>query len=239
MKLFAILALLTGFLRLPLTAQGDLKALASSEFLERKNAQQSLLPWIFKDPNSAKLALLDLYLTTEDPELRMRLIPMLERAFFPPTKGYVGIKMRPAFVNELGRLKGNQTTGLGIEVIQVMPKTPADRCGLRAGDIILTMNGWKIQGGLDLNSVFADRIQSNPPGEEIRLKIRRGEVEKNLTLVLSVLPTPSQRAREMRKAQLLESPSTRQVLPESLEAEMEEFRSWLQGEVEKQRNSHR
>ncbi|MGC6466950.1 MAG: PDZ domain-containing protein [Akkermansiaceae bacterium] len=239
MKRSVILLLLTSSVCLPANGEADINGLTSPDFLIREKAQKTFLPWIFENPGKAKQELLRLYLATEDPELRMRLIPALERAYFAPTKGYVGIKMRPTFLDGLGRFRGNQTTGKGIDVIQVMPGTPADKSGLRVGDVIVRMNGWEVAGGLDLNSVFADRIQSNPPGREIQLKIRRGKEEKDLVLTLGVLPAPSERAREILRAQVDEHPSVRGILPESLEEEVEEFRSWLRMEIEKDANSDR
>jgi len=231
-----LLSLLVGGGRL--RGEADFEGLASDDYRVRQGAQQTFLEWIFKDPVMARDEVLQVYLSTDDPELRMRLVPILERAYFPP-KGYVGIMMQPAFLDGFGRIPGNLPKGKGILVTRVVPGTPAELSGLRERDVIVQMDDWEVEGGMDLNSLFADRIQANPPGRKIQLKVLRGEEEMVVALQLGILPTPSQRAREMREIQKDERPVVRNLLSTNLQEEMQEFRFWLSDEIEKHGKSHR
>lgn len=219
-------------------AEVDFQGLTSKSFNIREEAQHKFTDWIFKNPTTALDEILEVYLSTGDPELRMRLVPILERAYFPP-RGYVGILMQPAFLDALGRIPGNLTKGTGILVTRVVPGTPAQLSGLQESDVIVQMDDWNVEGGLDLNSLFADRIQANPPGREIQLKVRRGGEEVLLALKLGILPTPSQRARDARMIQNNERPIVRNLLSTDLQDEIREFRFWLEDEIEKHGKSHR
>ena len=53
----------------------------------------------------------------------------------------------------------------------VVPEGPADRAGLKAGDIIFEINAIKIEGRNTLLSV----VQKYRPGDKIGLKVRRGD----------------------------------------------------------------
>jgi len=218
--------------------EADFEGLTSSDFKAREEAQNTFLDWIFLNPVVALDQVLQVYLSSDDPELRMRLLPVLERAYFPP-KGYVGIIMQPAFLDALGRIPGNLATGKGILVKSVVPGTPAELSGLRERDVIVQMDEWEVEGGVDLNNLFADRIQAHPPGKKIQLKVLRGGEEVVVALQLGILPTPSERAREAREIQKNEPPAMRSLLSTNLEEEMAEFRFWLGDEIEKHGKSHR
>ncbi|MEJ6580750.1 MAG: PDZ domain-containing protein [Akkermansiaceae bacterium] len=233
---FLILSLLTGIGSL--RGEADFEGLTSTNFKVREEAQGTFLEWIFNDPVVAREEVLQVYLSTDDPELRMRLVPVLERAYFPP-KGYVGIMMQPAFLDALGRAPGDFTKGQGILVTRVVPGTPAELSGLRERDVIVQMDEWVVEGGVDLNSLFADRIQANPPGRKIKLKVQRGEEEVEVALQLGILPTPSQRARDARELQKDERLAIRNLLPTNLQDEMAEFGFWLGDEIEKHGKTHR
>lgn len=63
----------------------------------------------------------------------------------------------------------------------IFPGSPAEKIGLRGGDIILEMNGEKITTGNPL----AKLIMKYNPGDKVTLKILRGEQEKILEVVLT------------------------------------------------------
>ncbi len=73
----------------------------------------------------------------------------------------------------------------GIIVNSVEDGTPAQKGGLREGDVIRTLNGKKIQSYAN----FRTSIATSNPGDKIRLGIIRDGEERNLTITLEELPS--------------------------------------------------
>ncbi|WP_041237633.1 HhoA/HhoB/HtrA family serine endopeptidase [Gloeothece citriformis] len=59
----------------------------------------------------------------------------------------------------------------GILVVQVLPSTPAERAGIRRGDVILKINNQRIKDGAQLQS-FVENAGIN---QDIRLTVQRGD----------------------------------------------------------------
>lgn len=232
------------FLGISLTAiptQGDedIDLLGSSDFAEREKAQITVHDRIANHPTDARDEILKFYLATTDPEQRIRLLPILERAYFPP-KGFLGILMDPTRANLLrqGRVPQDRMEK-GIRVMRVYPGTPAEESGLRQGDVIVKMNDWIVEGGADLNDLFAMRIQEHPPSVVIRLEVKRGEEAFGLDLKLGILPVPSERARVALQENANAGPFPNRAVPLTVQAELDGFRFWLSNEIEKDTKSHR
>jgi len=83
------------------------------------------------------------------------------------TRGYLGIYMEPMKTElaEYFGLKQNQ----GVSVIQVVDGSPADEAGIKAGDIILEMDGKKLKGPQQ----FKNTIAMVEPGTKVSLLIYR------------------------------------------------------------------
>jgi serine protease Do len=110
----------------------------------------------------------------------------LER--FNPLEG-LGIQMpsRP----EPARPKGSGYLGVYVEeesgaivVKDVTPDSPADRGGLKAGDVILRADGRRVQNRPDLNA----RVWQRKPGETIKIVIRRDGKEETVEVQLGKHP---------------------------------------------------
>jgi hypothetical protein len=118
-------------------------------------------------------------------------------------------------------------------ITKVFPKTPAELSGLKNDDVILKINDWEVRGGFDLTSEVAAQIQKNPPRTPIDLQVRRGKEMMSIELKLGILPTPSERLRDLPRTALgIRSSSTVEVIEQ-----MREFRSWLEGEIDKERKN--
>jgi len=78
------------------------------------------------------------------------------------TRGSIGIQFRQGLSGAVNRVYGFKN---GVLVQEVQPGGPADKAGLKAGDIITTVDGRSIKDGDDL----VNEIASRRPGSTIRL----------------------------------------------------------------------
>src|SRR5580692_9921583 len=82
------------------------------------------------------------------------------------TRGSIGIQFREGLSGAVNRVYGFKS---GVLVQQVQPGGPADKGGLKPGDIITTIDGRSIKDGEDL----VNEIASRKPGSTIRLGFLR------------------------------------------------------------------
>jgi S1-C subfamily serine protease len=76
--------------------------------------------------------------------------------------------------------KLNINNNLGVYVSSVLAEGPADNAGLRAGDIIIKVNGREI----DSKSIFDEHIEYLRPGEKAKMTIIRNGKEMEFALSL-------------------------------------------------------
>ena len=76
----------------------------------------------------------------------------------------------------------------GIVVTQVVEDSPAQKAGLKQGDVIIEMDGKKV----DKIANFRNRIALTPPGTKVSLTIVRGGKTKTLDVVIGKLETDDQ-----------------------------------------------
>lgn len=82
-----------------------------------------------------------------------------------------------------------QSDPLGIRVGQVQQRSPAERAGIKPGDVITAFNGTPVNDPNTLRNLVAE----TPPGTEVTLTIRRGQQEHELQATLGELaPRPQQ-----------------------------------------------
>ena len=96
----------------------------------------------------------------------------------------------------------NVNVTYGLLVVEVIPKSPAEKAGLRGGnrtvivndlrikvggDIIVMINGTRIRNGDDL-STYLER--NTKPGDKIQIAVIRAGRLVNVTLELEVRPPP-------------------------------------------------
>ncbi len=70
--------------------------------------------------------------------------------------------------------------GVGLRLTTIIPDSPADRAGLRAGDILQTFGGKPIVQFSDL----LDQARLHLPGEQVEIRVRRGRVPWRFKLPL-------------------------------------------------------
>jgi serine protease Do len=82
-------------------------------------------------------------------------------------------------------------TTQGARIKEVGPGSPAERAGLRRGDIILKANDLPIRSATQMRNL----IGLTPVGRQVRLLIERDRVTESTTVEVVPISTPTPRAR--------------------------------------------
>jgi serine protease Do len=93
------------------------------------------------------------------------------------TRGSIGIQFREGLSGAVNRVYGFKN---GVLVQEVQPGGPADKAGLKAGDIIVAVDGRSIKDGDDL----VNEIASRRPGSTIRLGFMRDGKPQDTTVTI-------------------------------------------------------
>ena len=154
------------------------KKLGNPDFLEREKAQKQLQAWIHKLKARSILPLKDHYLSSKSPEVRARLLKLLERSVNENhgiiTRGFVGIQMAP--------IKG------AVSIAQVQPNTPAAKHGLLNGDIIAKVDDEDLSKIIETDEAamefFSAYIKAKRAGDTVTLHIQRNNKPQKIEIVL-------------------------------------------------------
>lgn len=93
-------------------------------------------------------------------------------------RGYLGIYMQDVDREIAKHFKLKKP--YGVIITDVVKGSPAEKAGLKEGDIIIEIDGNEIKNSLQLRSY----VQSKMPGEKVRIKIRRDGKERTITVKL-------------------------------------------------------
>jgi len=69
----------------------------------------------------------------------------------------------------------------GVEITRVEADSPADKAGLKVGDVVLVYNNERVEG----MEQFGRMVRETPPGRKITLQISRGGALQTLTAVIA------------------------------------------------------
>lgn len=111
---------------------------------------------------------------------------------------YLGIQMATLTPDLKQNLNSDPNSGLsvdenrGVLVVKVMPDSPAERAGLRAGDVIHQINGQSADNAEEVQSL----VEKTPVGNELKLELRRNGKDLNLNARLDAFPTQKQQDTE-------------------------------------------
>lgn len=97
-------------------------------------------------------------------------------------RGWLGLQIAdldPDLAEALGVSGRN-----GVRVDQAQPGSPAEKAGVKAGDVILSIDDVVVTGAADLRN----RVAANRPGTRINLKVLRDGKEIPVVVVLGTLP---------------------------------------------------
>ena len=94
--------------------------------------------------------------------------------------GWLGVAIAEVTEDDLGRLK--LTEPKGVLVRSVMPGEPADQGGVRADDVILGIDGTRLESPRDLQRV----VSSTPVGKKVRVVLLREGRETELEVTIGL-----------------------------------------------------
>jgi serine protease Do len=113
-------------------------------------------------------------------------------------RGYIGVYLNPGEVTkEMALSFGHDQSG-GVLIADVMKDAPADKAGIKSGDILVELNGKKIKD----NSSFRNDVARIMPNKEVKLAIMRNGKRKDLTLKVGLMPGDD--VSDDQKEQILE-----------------------------------
>ena len=81
--------------------------------------------------------------------------------------GYIGIGMQEVDSERAKALKLHDESGVEITVVE--QESPADKAGLKSGDVMLRFNGQKVEG----MEQFSRMVRETPAGREVKIDIVR------------------------------------------------------------------
>jgi len=103
------------------------------------------------------------------------------------TRGWIGVGVQD-ITKELAE-SFKLAAASGVLITQVERGGPADKAGVKLGDILLAVNGKAVPD----TTTMLNLIASRQPGEQATLKLTRNQAETELTVTIGRRPRPQQR----------------------------------------------
>jgi serine protease Do len=122
-------------------------------------------PDFFQAPGDIKLG-----------ELNVQLRELNRAPFLGGT--YLGVNLAEIDANRAKELRLNED--YGVEITRVEENSPAEKAGVKPGDVVLEYNGQRVEG----MEQFGRMVRETPPGREAKLTISRNGATQTLMAVL-------------------------------------------------------
>ena len=97
-------------------------------------------------------------------------------------RGYLGVRVQPVTRDIADGLGLDEAAGALVD--QAQANSPADKAGIKAGDVVLTLNGDAIHDARELSR----KVASVKPGDKVELGYLRGGRKETATVTLEALP---------------------------------------------------
>ncbi len=107
--------------------------------------------------------------------------PMPPQVFELHTAGgtYLGVMLAEVDANRARDLKLKEA--YGVEITRVEDGSPADKAGIKPGDVVLEYNGQRVEG----MEQFGRMVRETPAGREIKLQVSRGGAAQTILATLA------------------------------------------------------
>ena len=105
-------------------------------------------------------------------------------------RGWMGVSIQPV-TTQIANAFGMKGEARGALIASVEPGSPADRAGLKQGDIILQLNGNPVTDSRELSL----KISMMSPGAKVSLKVLRNGNEMEIPATLGEMPSGEQAAK--------------------------------------------
>jgi len=92
---------------------------------------------------------------------------------------YLGVSLAEIDANRAKELKLKED--YGVEITHIEEGSPAEKAGVKPGDVVLEYNGQRVEG----MEQFGRMVRETPPGREIKLTISRDGAPQTLTAMLA------------------------------------------------------
>ena len=97
---------------------------------------------------------------------------------------YLGVNLREIDAERAKELKLREEAG--VEITRVEEDSPAAKAGIKAGDVVLTYNGQRVEG----MEQFSRFVRETPPNREVKLLISRDGNTQTLSAKLGIRKAP-------------------------------------------------
>lgn len=97
----------------------------------------------------------------------------------PTGASYLGVNLAEVNADRARELKLNQT--YGVEISRVEEGSPADKAGLKPGDVVLEYNGQRVEG----MEQFGRLVRETPSGREVKLTISRNGAAQTIAATVA------------------------------------------------------
>jgi serine protease Do len=95
-----------------------------------------------------------------------------------PYRSYLGVGVAEINAERAKALKLSEERG--VEITRVEPDSPAEKAGLKPGDVVLEYNGQRVEG----TQQFIRMVRETPPGRRVTLLISRDGATQTVTATL-------------------------------------------------------
>jgi len=99
-----------------------------------------------------------------------------------PSSSFIGIGIQEIDGERAKALKLPEEAG--VEITHVDPQSPAEKAGLKAGDVVMQFNGQPVEG----IAQFSRIVRETPAGRDVKLNIFRGGASQTITVKTGTRP---------------------------------------------------